>query len=79
VSPDRGKEVMKMQVSRNALQQHRHLPVFPTGESLKEWLNRKMTHEIAAEVSLALAAAVSLYYLALRIYQGVQTYAIYTY
>lgn len=70
---------MKVQVNRNALREHGHLPVFPTGDSLKEWLTRNMTHEIAAEITLALAAAASFWYLATRIYQGVQSYAIYTY
>ena len=68
-----------MQAHRNALQGHRHLPVFPSGESLKEWLNRHVTNEIAAEIGLALVAAASLFYLATRIYEGVQYYAIYTY
>jgi|GEM_PF-2555729 len=68
-----------MQANRNALREHRHLPVFPTGDSLKQWLSRNLTNEIAAEAGLALAAAVSLCYLAIRIYQGVQTYTIYTY
>ena len=68
-----------MQVNRNALRGHRHSPAFPTGDSLKEWLVRNMTNEIVAEVSLALVAALSLCYLGIRIYQGVQTYAIYTY
>ena len=68
-----------MQSNRNALREHRFLPEFPTGDSLKEWMARTVTHEIAAEVGLALAAALSLYYLAIRIYQGVQTYSIYTY
>ena len=68
-----------MQAHRNALQEHRHLPAFPTGESLKEWLNRNMTNEIKAEVALALAAAASLLYLAARIYEGAQSYSIYTY
>jgi len=46
---------------------------------LKAWLNRNMTNEMVAEVGLALAAAVSLFFLATRIYQGLQNYAIYTY
>lgn len=69
---------MKMHVNRNVLRAHRHLPVFPTGDWLKKRLAGKMTNETAAEVSLALAAAVALCYLAIRIYQGVQTCAIYT-
>jgi len=68
-----------MHTNRNALREHRHLPAFPTGDSLKEWLTRNIETEIAAEVGLALAAALSLYYFATRIYQGVQSYAIYTY
>ena len=68
-----------MQTNRHALREHRHLPAFPTGDSLKEWLAKNMEKEIAAEVGLALAAALSLCYLATRIYQGVQSYAIYTY
>ena len=68
-----------MQANRNALREHRLLPVFPTRDSLKEWLNRKVTNELAAEIALALAAAVSLFYLATRIYQGVQSHTIYTY
>ena len=68
-----------MQANRNALREHRFLPGFPARDSLKEWLARNITHEIVAEVSLALVAAVSLCYLATRIYQGLQNYAIYTY
>ena len=68
-----------MQANRNVLREHRFLPVFPTRDSLKEWLARNMTNEIAAEIGLALAAAVSLCYLATRIYQGLQNYAIYIY
>ena len=68
-----------MQADRNALREHRFLPVFPIWDSLKVRLKRNMTNEISAEIGLALAAAVSLCYLAVRIYHGVQTYAIYTY
>ena len=68
-----------MHTHRNALREHRHLPAFPTANSLKEWLARNIETEIAAEVGLALTAALSLCYLATRIYQGVQSYAIYTY
>ena len=68
-----------MQAHRHSLREHRHLPALPTGDSLKEWLNRHMTREMAAEVGLALAAAASLLYLSVRIYEGVQSYAIYTY
>jgi hypothetical protein len=70
---------MKMQAHRNALHGHRHLPAFPSRDAWREWLNRNMTNGIAAEVGLALAAAASLFYLAVRIYEGVQHYAIYTY
>ena len=68
-----------MQAHRNTLQGHRHLPTFPSGESLKEWLNRNMTNEIKAEVGLALAAAASLLYLAAMFFEGVPSYEIYTY
>lgn len=68
-----------MQADRNALREHRFLPVFPIWDSLKVRLKRNMTNEIAAEIGLALAASVSLCYLAARIYQGVHSYTIYTY
>lgn len=77
--PPTRKEVMEMQANRNALREHRFLRGFPVGDSLKEWLARNITNEIVGEVSLALVAAVSLCYLAIRIYQGLQNYAIYTY
>lgn len=77
--PPTRKEVMELQANRNALREHRFLPGFPTRDSLKEWLARNITSEIVSEVSMALAAAVSLCYLATRIYQGLQNYTIYTY
>jgi len=68
-----------LQANRNALREHRFWPGFPTRDSLQEWLARNITNEIVAEASLALATAVSLCYLATRIYQGLQNYAIYIY
>ena len=68
-----------MKASRNTIRLHRSVDVSSPWEDVKEWARRNVTNEKVAEVSLSLAAAVSLCYLGSRIYVGLQNYVMYGY
>jgi uncharacterized protein (DUF2267 family) len=68
-----------MKASRNTERLHRPVDVSSAWEDVKEWARRKITNEKVAEVSLSLAAAVSLCYLGSRIHVGLQNYVLYAY
>ena len=68
-----------MKASRNTVRLHRTVDASPVLEDVKEWARRKITSEKVAEVSLSLAAAVSLCYLGSRLYVGLQNYVVYAY
>jgi len=68
-----------MKASRNTIRLHRPVDVSSPWEDVKEWARRNVTNEKVAEVSLSLAAAVSLCYLGSRLYVGLQHYVMYAY
>jgi len=68
-----------MKASRNTMRLHRPVAVSSPREDVKEWARRNVTNEKVAEVSLSLAAAVSLCYLGSRLYVGLQNYVMYAY
>jgi hypothetical protein len=70
---------MKMKASRNTVRVDRTVDVSSVWEDVKEWARRNVTNEKVAEVSLSLAAAVSLCYLGSRIHVGLQNYVMYAY
>ena len=68
-----------MKASRNTVRLDRTVDVSSVLENVKEWARRNITNEKVAELSLSLAAAVSLCYLGSRIYVGLQNYVMYAY
>jgi len=68
-----------MKASRNTVRLHGNVDVSSLFEDVKEWARRNITNEKVAEVSLSLAAAVSLCYLGSRISVGLQNYVMYGY
>ena len=68
-----------MKATSNTVRVDRTVDVSSVWEDVKEWARRKITNEKVAEVSLSLAAAVSLCYLGSRIYAGLQNYVMYAY
>ena len=73
------KEGVKMKASRKTVRVGRTVDASPVWGDVKEWARRNVTNEKVAEVSLSLAAAVSLCYLGSRIYFGLQNYVVYAY
>jgi hypothetical protein len=70
---------MKMKAIRNSVSLHRTVDRYPVWEDLKEWARRNIANEKVAQLSLSLAAAVSLCYLGSRIYVGIHNYVMYAY
>jgi hypothetical protein len=68
-----------MKASRNTIRLRGPADVSSPWEEVKAWARKNITHERVAEVSLSLAAAVSICYLGARIYVGLQNYVVYAY
>jgi hypothetical protein len=68
-----------MLASMNLLKEHGTADFWSFWARLKEGAGRKITDEKIARNSLAFAGAVSMCYVAVRIVQGVQNYAVYAY
>jgi hypothetical protein len=70
---------MNMKASRNTVRLQRALNAPSAWQDAKDWARRNLSNEAVAEVSLALAAALSLCYVGARIYVGLQNYVMYAY
>ena len=68
-----------MLASRITLRKHVTLNLSPAVDAVKQWVRRNITKEKIAEVTLAFAAAVSIFYLGSRIYTGLQNHMLYAY
>ena len=70
---------MEMKAIRNTIRVRGTADVPSLWEEVKEWARRNVTNEKVAEVGLSLAAAVSIFYLGSRLYEGLQNYVLYAY
>jgi len=68
-----------MLASRMTLREHVAHSFSPALDAVKQWVRRNVTNEKIAEVTLALAAAVSICYLGSRIYTALQNHMLYAY
>ena len=68
-----------MKTNRNTVRVYGAGGVPSAWHAVEKWAKRNVTNEKVAEVSLALAAAVSLCYLGSRVYVGLQNYLMYAY
>jgi hypothetical protein len=68
-----------MKTNRNTIRVYGDVRMSSAWHEVKKWAKKNVTNEKVAEVSLALAAAVSLCYLGSRVYVGLQNYLMYAY
>lgn len=68
-----------MKATRNTVRLRRNLHVPSPWEALREWARKNLTNEQGSELLLALATAVSICYLATRLYAGLQNYLLFAY
>jgi hypothetical protein len=68
-----------MKSSRNTVRVQRTVDLSSVWQDVKAWARRNVTNEKIARNALAFAGAVSMFYLAVRLVQGLQSYLAYAY